>query len=312
MKMSFALTKLLRGLLTLLLAVTFVFLVLRLAGDPVALMLPDDVSPAVIERYRELWQLDRSLPEQYLGYLSGILRGDFGYSFRDGRPALEVVAERIPQTLLLGLTAYVLTAVIGIVSGTIAALNRGRALDNAVMAFSIFGHSMPNFFFGILMILLFAMNLRVLPSSGTGSLAHLVMPALTLGLGAAGTVARFTRSSMLEVLSQPYLRTAQAKGLGTARRVTFHAFPNAAIPILTVLGLRLGGLISGTVVVESVFAWPGIGALLVTSVTQRDLAVVQTIVILVALTMVLVNFAVDMAYGWLDPRLRTAAKGAAR
>jgi peptide/nickel transport system permease protein len=305
MRLQFVLVKLMRGLLTMLLAVTFVFVVLRLSGDPVTMMLPDDTPAAVIAEYRAMWGLDRSLPEQYVRYIISAAQGDLGYSFRDDRPALAVVLERVPMTLLLGLSGFTITVVIGLFAGIAAALKRGTSVDHAAMAFSIFGHSMPNFFLAILMILLFSMTLRVLPSSGGSTWWHLILPAVTLGIINAGTVARFTRSSMLEVLHQPYMRTARAKGLRLTRRVMSHAIPNAAIPVVTILGLRLGALIAGAIVIESVFAWPGIGLMLVNAVGQRDLPVVQTIVLLVALTMVVTNFIVDIAYGWLDPRIET-------
>lgn len=305
MRLQFILAKLLRGLLTLLLAVTFVFVVLRLSGDPVTMMLPDDTPPAIVAEYRAAWGLDRSLPEQYVRYIWSAAHGDLGYSFRDDRPALDVVLERVPMTLLLGLSGFAITVVVGLMTGTIAALRRGTGIDHAAMAFSIFGHSMPNFFLAILMILLFSMTWRVLPSSGGATWWHLVLPAVTLGIINAGTVARFTRSSMLEVLHQPYMQTARAKGLRLTRRVMAHAIPNAAIPVVTVLGLRLGSLIAGAVVVETVFAWPGIGLMLVNAVSQRDLPVVQTVVLLVALTMVITNFVVDLTYGWLDPRIES-------
>lgn len=309
---GFLIAKLARGPLTLLIAVTFVFVALRLAGDPISYMVADDTPPEVIQRYREIYGLDRSLPEQYLAYIGGLLRGDFGYSFRDGRPALEVVSDRIPQTVLLGLAGIAVTIIVGVTAGVIAALRRGTAIDRIAMSFAILGASVPNFFLGIIFILLFSMTWRLLPSSGIGTFWHLLMPALTLGLsggGGAGSIARFTRSSMLEVLNQPYMRTARAKGLRAGRRVLNHAIPNASIPVITVLGMRLGGIVSGAVVVETVFAWPGVGQLLATAVAARDLAVVQTVVLLVALTMVLVNLLVDIAYGWLDPRL--AARSAA-
>jgi peptide/nickel transport system permease protein len=307
MRLQFIIVKLLRGLLTMLLAVTFVFVVLRLSGDPVTMMLPDDTPATVVAEYREMWGFDKSLPEQYVRYIWSAAHGDLGYSLRDDRPALDVVLERVPMTLLLGLSGFAITVIIGLFAGIAAALKRGTSIDHAAMAFSIFGHSMPNFFLAILMILLFSMTWRVLPSSGGTTWLHLVLPAVTLGIINAGTVARFTRSSMLEVLHQPYMRTARAKGLRLTRRVVSHAIPNAAIPVVTVLGLRLGGLISGAVVIESVFAWPGIGLMLVNAVGQRDLPVVQTIVFLVALTMVVTNFIVDIAYGWLDPRIETGA-----
>ncbi|NDW05675.1 ABC transporter permease [Jiella pacifica] len=303
MNLRFILTKLFRAFLTLVLAVTFVFVVLRMSGDPVTQMLPDDAPPSVIAQYREMWGLDRPLPEQYVHYVVGILHGDFGFSFRDDRPALDVVLERVPLTLELGLTAFGLTLILGLGAGLLAALNRGTGVDHATMAFTIFGHSMPNFFLGILLILLFAMTWRILPSSGTGTWAHLVLPAVTLGTSYAATVARFTRSSLLEVLHQPFMRTARAKGVPFRRSILGHALPNAGIPIVTVVGLRIGALVGGAVVVEPVFAWPGIGQLLVNAVAARDLAIVQAVVLLIAFTMVVVNFLVDITYGWLDPRI---------
>jgi peptide/nickel transport system permease protein len=303
MNLHFVLTKLVRGSLTLLLTVSFVFIVLRASGDPAQIMLSDEASPAAIAAFRERWGLDRSYFEQYLAYLGAILQGDFGTSFRDGRPALEVVMERVPVTLQLGFAALLITLALGIPSGIMAALTRGSWVDRMTMSFTILGHSIPNFFLGIILILVFSMTLRWLPSSGTGSFWHLLMPALTLGTAAAATVARFTRSSMLDVLHQPFMRTAKAKGIAQERRILRHALPNAAIPVVTVLGMRIGGLIGGAVTIETVFAWPGVGVLLVNSVNQRDLAVVQAVVLLIALTMVLVNLAVDLAYGWLDPRI---------
>lgn len=300
---QFILIKLSRAFLTLLLAVTFVFVVLRLSGDPVSMMLPDDTPPEIVAEYRAAWGLDRSLPEQYVRFIWSALHGDLGYSFRDDRPAVTVVVERVPMTLLLGLSSFAITVVVGLLAGIAAALKRGTSVDHVVMAFSIFGHSIPNFFLAILMIMLFSMSWRLLPSSGGTTWWHLVLPAVTLRIINAGTVARFTRSSMLEVLHQPYMRTARAKGLRLTRRIMSHAIPNAAIPIVTVLGLRLGGLIAGSVVIETVYAWPGIGLMLVNAVSQRDLPVVQTIVLLVALTMVVTNFIVDITYGWLDPRI---------
>ncbi len=303
MNIQFYLTKLLRGLMTLLLAVTFVFIVLRASGDPAEMMLSDEASPQAIEAFRERWGLDRSYLAQYGTYLAAVVRGDFGDSFRDGRPALQVVVERIPATLQLGITALLITLIIGIPAGILAALHRGKLVDHAAMSFTIFGQSVPNFFLGIVLILVFSMTLRWLPSSGTGTLWHLIMPALTLATATAATVARFTRSSMLDVLHQPYMRTARAKGIPHDRRVLRHALPNAAIPVITVVGMRIGGLIGGAVTIETVFAWPGVGMLLVNAVNQRDLAVVQAVVLLIAFTMVTVNLIVDFTYGWLDPRV---------
>jgi peptide/nickel transport system permease protein len=311
MNLQFLVTKLFRGALTLLLAVTFVFIVLRASGDPAQIMMSDEASPDAIAAFRERWGLDKSMFEQYLTYLGAMLQGDFGNSFRDGRPALEVIAERVPVTLQLGLAALLITLAVGIPAGVMAALKRGTWVDQATMSFTILGHSIPNFFLGILLILLFSMTLRWLPSSGTGSIWHLLMPAITLGTAAAATVARFTRSSMLDVLHQPFMRTAKAKGIPHERRVLRHAIPNAAIPVVTVVGMRIGGLIGGAVTIETVFAWPGVGMLLVNAVNQRDLAVVQGVVLLIAFTMVAVNLIVDLAYGWLDPRIELQNKKAA-
>ena len=175
------------------------------------------------------------------------------------------------------------------------------------MGFAVFGYSIPNFFLGIVLILIFAMWLRLLPSSGSGTWMHLIMPVVTLGTAGAGSIARFARSSMLEVLNKSYMRAATAKGVPRYRRIAWHALPNAAIPIVTIIGFRLGDLVAGSVVTETVFAWPGVGRLLVTSVSGRDLAIVQTILILVALTMVTANLVVDLIYGWIDPRIRVSS-----
>lgn len=295
-----------RTLLTLWFVVTFAFIVLRVSGDPVQSLLGPDATIEEIAQFREAWGLDRPLPEQYLRYVVQMASGEFGTSYRDGRSVTEIIAERVPWTVLLGLSAYVVAILVGVPAGIVAALRRGSALDRLVMGFAVFGFALPNFFLGILLILLFSLTLQWLPSSGTGSILHLLMPAATLGVYTAGTLARFTRSAMLEVLDKPYMRAAAAKGAPPLYRVLRHALPNAAIPIVTVIGLNLGALVGGAVVVETVFAWPGIGRLLVTAVTSRDLAVVQALVLLVAATMVAANLAVDLLYGLLDPRIRTA------
>ncbi len=304
MNLQFLVTKLFRGALTLLLAVTFVFIVLRASGDPAQIMMSDEASPDAIAAFRERWGLDKSMFEQYLTYLGAMLQGDFGNSFRDGRPALEVIAERVPVTLQLGLAALLITLAVGIPAGVMAALKRGTWVDQATMSFTILGHSIPNFFLGILLILLFSMTLRWLPSSGTGSIWHLLMPAITLGTAAAATVARFTRSSMLDVLHQPFMRTAKAKGIPHERRVLRHAIPNAAIPVVTVVGMRIGGLIGGAVTIETVFAWPGVGQLFIQSVQFSDIPVMAAYLMLIGLLFVLINLTVDLLYFAVDPRLR--------
>jgi peptide/nickel transport system permease protein len=301
-------SKILRAAVTLWLVVTFVFVILRLSGDPVDILLPDDASPEVVEHYRHLWGLDKPLHEQYAAYIASVAQGKFGESLRDRRDALTVVVERVPATLQLGVAALLCSILVGVPLGVYAALNRNRLSDRLTIGFAVFGYAMPHFFLGILLILLFSMWLQVLPSSGSATGWHMVMPVITLGLSSAGTLARFSRSAMLEVLNQPYMRTAKAKGVSRLRRISWHAMPNAAIPVVTVLGFKIGGLISGAVVTETVFAWPGIGRLLVTAVAQRDLAVVQAIILLVAATMVVANLVVDSLYGWLDPRVRRASR----
>lgn len=300
--------KVVRTLLTLWLVVTFTFVVLRTSGDPVVAILGADAMPDEIAQFRTQWGLDQPLFLQYLRYIGQMATGQFGDSLRDHRPVMEIILERVPATLTLGLTAYLLAALVGIPAGIVSALRRGGLADRAIMAFAVFGFALPNFFLGILLILLFSLVLQVLPSSGTGSVAHLVMPAITLGTFTAGTLARFTRSAMLEVLERPYMRAAEAKGTPFWRRILLHALPNAAIPIVTVIGLNLGQLIAGAIVVETVFAWPGVGRLLVVAVSQRDLALVQGLVLVIATTMVLANLAVDLLYGLLDPRIRGRAR----
>lgn len=302
----FWIIRIIRTVLTLWFVVTFTFVVLRTSGDPVVALLGAEAMPAEIAQFRAQWGLDQPLWVQYLRYFGQMATGHFGISYRDGRQVVDIIGERVPWTLLLGLVAYVVAAGVGIPAGIIAALNRGRFLDRAIMMFAVFGFALPNFFLGILMILLFSLVLQVLPSSGTGTIWHLVMPALTLGTFTAGSLARFTRSAMLEVLDRPYMRAAAAKGVPKWRRILQHALPNASIPIVTVIGLNLGHLIAGAIVVETVFAWPGVGRLLVQAVSSRDLAVVQALVLVMAATMVTANLVVDLVYGLLDPRIREA------
>lgn len=301
------LRRLLRAMLTLFLVVTFVFFVLRLTGDPVSAMMPDDTDPAIMDQMREDWGLNRPLAVQYAEYWSRIAQGDFGSAYRDGRPAIEIVGERIPATLKLTLTGFAFIVLVGFPLGILAAINRGSAIDRAVMTISVTGFSLPNFFLGILLILLFSVQLRLLPAFGSDKWYNLLMPVFTLGTAGAAIIARFVRSSMLEVLNAPYIRAARARGVPERAIVWRIALPNAAIPTITVLGFMVGALISGSIVTESVFAWPGIGRLLIDSVTQRELAVVQTIVMLTAFSMVLANLVVDILYLVVDPRQRFAS-----
>ena len=296
-----------RALITIALVVTFAFVVLRMSGDPALIIMGPEAPPEVIAAFRKAWGLDQPIWLQYIHYFGAIAEGELGRSMRDGRPAIDLVFERIPATLALTLPALALKIGIGVPSGIYAALHRGSAIDRAVMALAVAGFTVPSFVLGLVLVLIFAVQLGWLPSGGQDTWRHAILPIVTLGVGGAAILARFTRSAMLEVLGQPYIRTASAKGLAWARVVSGHALPNAAIPTVTIVGFMVGSLIAGAVVVESVFSWPGVGRLLVVAVANRDLAVVQCILLLIAATMVVSNLIVDFLYGFLDPRLRSGA-----
>lgn len=301
---GFVAIRLARALLTIGMVVTFAFVVLRASGDPARAMLSPETPAAAVEAFRKAWGLDAPVWVQYARYVLAIVHGDLGQSMRDGRAAITVVAERIPVTLMLTGPALALNLLLGIPAGIYAALRRGSLADRLVMAFAVAGFTVPSFVLGLVLVLAFAVELPWFPSGGAGTLRQLVLPVVTLGLGGAAVLARFTRSAMLEVLGQSYIRTASAKGVPWRGVVTGHALPNAAIPVLTIVGFMVGNLIAGTVLVESVFSWPGVGSLLVVSVMSRDLAVVQCILLVVAAAMIVTNVAVDLLYGVLDPRLR--------
>lgn len=309
MNVNLLLTKLARAAFTVWLVVTLAFLVLHFSGDPIEALVGDQASQEVIDAYRAKFGFDRPLWEQYLTYFAGLAGGDFGISLSDRTPTLELIAGALPATLRLAGASFSLGLVLGIPLGIVSALYRNRAIDRFVMSFAVFGFSIPNFFLGILLILLFSLHLRLLPSAGSDSWQHLILPAITLGTHFAGTFARFTRSSMLEFMNKQFMTAARARGVSRRRRIVWHALPNAAIPIVTIVGLKLGDLVAGSIVVETVFAWPGIGRLLVNAVSSRDLALVQAILILVACSMVLVNLAVDLLYGMIDPRVRASSAG---
>jgi peptide/nickel transport system permease protein len=302
--------RLLRAAVTIVMVVTFAFVVLRLSGDPAQIIMGADAPPEAVAAFRRAWGLEEPLWVQYLRYFGAILGGDLGRSMRDGREAIALVAERIPATLALTIPALLIKLCIGIPAGITAALHRNSLVDRAVMMLAVVGFTIPSFVLGLLLVLVFAVQLGWLPSGGQESWRHAILPIVTMGIGGAAVLARFTRSAMLEVLGQPYIRTASAKGVPWRAVVSGHALPNAAIPTVTIVGFMVGSLIAGAVVVESVFSWPGVGRLLVVAVANRDLAVVQCILLLVAATMVTANLVVDLLYGALDPRLRTQPRGA--
>lgn len=292
-----------RLVMTLFIAVTIVFFLLRTAGDPAAILLPPETPLDVRDAYRILWGLDHSLLEQYVDYVLAIFRGDLGISFADSRPATTIVIQALPKSLLLGGTALAFGMCLGIPLGVGAAIKHNTLMDRIVMAVAISGYAIPVFFLGILLILEFSLRLRWLPSAGSATWAHLVLPALTLGLPLSGRLARFSRTAALEVLGRPYIRTAKAKGLGRLIIILRHAAPNAAVPVLMFLGIEIGSILSGAAVTESIFGWPGLGRLLVDSAYSRDLPVVQAAILLATLIMVVANFGVDLVHVAIDPRL---------
>ena len=293
-----------RALIALWLVSTVVFVVMRLSGDPVPLLLPPDAPRSEIFRVRAELGLDRALPVQYAVFLGNLARGDFGRSIRFKSSAMAVVVERLPATLELGLTAFSLAIVVAIPIGLLSAVHRNTAIDHAAMSVALVGQSAPTFFLGILFILLVSVKAGLLPTSGRGDWQQLVLPAATLGLFAMASVARLTRSAVLEVLRADYIRTARAKGLAETLVIAKHTLKNAAIPIVTITGLQFGGLLAGAVVTETVFAWPGIGRLAIQSIYNRDYPVVQCVVFLSAAMFIVVNLAIDALYGLLDPRVR--------
>ena len=302
--LSYFATRLARALVTIFLVLSFAFVILRLSGDPAMLIMSPDAPPEALEAFRRGWGLDAPLWKQYLGFFMNLLQGNFGQSMRDSSPAMDLVIERIPATLAITLPAFALKLLIGIPAGVFAALRRNSMADRLVMSVSVAGYTIPSFVLGLVLVLIFAVGLGWLPSGGNATWQHAILPIVTLSLGGAAVLARFTRSAMLEVMGQPYIRTASAKGLLWRKVVRGHALPNAAIPTVTVVGFMVGSLIAGAVVVESVYSWPGAGRLLVSAVANRDLAVVQCLLLLVAATMVSANLLVDALYGLIDPRLR--------
>jgi peptide/nickel transport system permease protein len=300
------LKKLLRALLSIMLVLTLTFIVLRSAGDPASIQLPADAPPEALEAYRTLWGLNKPLSEQYIGYLMNVLTGDFGRSLLDGQDALSLVFERLPATLILVAGAMGITVLIGIPAGIIAAINREKFIDRFIMGFSVVGFSLPHFFLAMVVILIFAVELRLLPSAGSDTLAHMVLPTIAMSLSRACAITRLMRSSLLEVLNKPFIRAAKARGLSQYQVMLKHGLPNAMLPTLTMLGFTISGFISGAVVIETVFAWPGIGRLLMSSVQSRDLAVVQTVVIFIASVTITINLMIDFLYGWIDPRIKNS------
>jgi ABC-type dipeptide/oligopeptide/nickel transport system permease component len=298
-----------------------IFTILHLTGDPAVLLMPPDATKEDIDNFRKLMGFNDPLffrwpPWEYLNppwrfatdtqygrFFVGVIQGDFGNSFRHQQPAMSLVMERMPATIQLTLTAMAIAVCVAVPVGILSAVRRNSVLDHAGMVLALLGQSMPVYWLGIMFILLFAVRLNLLPAFGAGSWQHLILPAITLGAFSMARIARLTRSSMLEVLGQEYVRTARAKGLSELRTVLKHGLKNAAIPVVTVIGLDMGTLLGGAVITETIFAWPGVGRLAVQAISYRDYPLVQAAVFTLALIFVLINFLVDILYTYLDPRV---------
>lgn len=282
-----------------------VFLLVRVSGDPVVLLLPEDATQAQIDQLRTHLGLDKPVWEQYVIYVSQLVQGDFGLSFRySNRPVLPLVLERLPATLELAAAAMVIAILISFPAGLVSALKKNRWPDTSATLLATLGEAMPNFWLGIMLILLFSVNLQWLPVSGREGWQNLVLPALALGASSAALLTRLMRTSLLDVLSQDYIRTAHAKGIRRRVVVLKHAVRNASISYLTVLGMQFAALMAGAVVTEQVFAWPGVGLLAVQAINSRDMAVVQAVVIVVAVIVMVANLLVDLLYTFVDPRIQ--------
>jgi len=302
----FLVSRLIRAGIALWLVSTVVFVVMRLSGDPVPLLLPPDAPLSEFARVRAELGLDRPLPVQYAVFLGNVLHGDFGQSIHFRQPAGRVVLDYLPATFELGLAAFALALLVALPIGVVSAVKRNSAVDQATMGLALVGQSAPTFFIGILLILVVSLKLGLLPTSGREDWHSLVLPALTLGAFAMASIARLTRSAVLEVLRADYIRTARAKGVNEALVVVKHTLKNAAVPIVTITGLQFGTLLGGAVVTETVFAWPGIGRLAIQSIYNRDYPVVQCTVFVSAVMFIVINFCIDLIYGLLDPRVRSS------
>jgi ABC-type dipeptide/oligopeptide/nickel transport system permease component len=284
---------------------TLVFALIHLVpGDPAQAMLGEAAPQEDVDALRRQLGLDRPLLQQYGDFLAGAVRGDLGTSLRTGMPVSSQIAERLPATFELALAAMLVALGLALPLGIVAAVWRGTFVDHAAMTFALAGMSIPSFWLGPLLAIIFAVDLGWLPVSGRGGFDHLVLPALSLGLALAAIVARMTRASLLEELREPYVRAAQARGVSRFRAVVVHAFRNSLIPVVTIVGMQFGAVLTGAVITETIFSWPGIGRLLIQSIGFRDYPLVQGCILLIAVTYVAVNLMTDLAYGLLDPRIR--------
>ena len=303
MTTSWLVRRLIYAAITLVVISMVVFSLVRMTGDPVLLFLPQDATQADIDRVRRQFGFEDPLIQQYRRFLVSALRGDFGVSIKFQEPVLDVVTRRLPATVQLASAAMLLTLAVALPAGIVSALRRNSLIDRLTMTAVVLGQSMPSYWLGVMLILVVSVQWRLLPAFGYGTLAHLVLPAVTLSAFFIARIARLTRSGMLEVLKSDYIRTAEAKGLPVTSVVLKHALKNAGLPIITIIGIEFGTLLGGTVITETIFAWPGLGRLAVDAIYGRDYPVVQTIVLLVSAIFVSLNLIVDVLYRWIDPRI---------
>ena len=296
--------RLVQSLVTILLVLFVVFAIARIAGDPVTLLVDFDSSQADIDRLRTELGLNDPLPVQFVRFLADAAHGDFGTSFRTSRPAMSEVLGRVPATAQLTGFALLISLVISIPLGVLAAVTRGSLVDVIARFFALMGQAAPNFWVGLMLIFLFSVRFGWFPTGGRGGLDHMILPAFTLGAAASAGLTRLTRSAMLDVINSDYVTMARAKGLPRRVVIFKHAFRNALIPVVTILGVRIGVLISGSVIIETIFAWPGVGRLIIQAINVSDFPVVQAAVLLTASTIILANLATDVAYMFIDPRIR--------
>jgi peptide/nickel transport system permease protein len=300
------LRRLLRAVAALLVVTAVVFTLLHLSGDPAYILLTPEATAEDRAAFRAEYGMDRPLWVQYGRYLGRLVQGDFGQSLSFRTPAVAVALERLPATLELTLAAMALAVLISLPAAVLAAVRRGTLFDRALMIFTLIGQTVPTFWLGMVMILVLAVRFHLFPASGRGGVLHLVMPATALALWLTALLARVTRSEMIEALEQDYVRTARAKGLTERGIAARHALKNALLPIITVMGLQFGGLLGGAVMTETVFAWPGVGTMILDAILKKDMPVVLAGVVLVAVGFILVNLLLDLLYTVLDPRLRRA------
>jgi peptide/nickel transport system permease protein len=280
------------------------FFLTFLTGDPAEIMLPPGATAAQIAKFRVEWGFADPLPVQYWRFLRRAIHGDFGVSLQHGQSSLPLIAARLPATLQLTVTAMVLAIALAVPLGVLAATKRGGTLDLLAMGVALFGQSVPNFWLAIMMILLFAVTWGLLPTSGRGGWTHVVMPAAAIAINLMALLTRLVRATMIEVLSEDFVRTGRSKGLREVAVVLRHALPNALIPLVTVVGLQFGYILGGAVVIETIFTWPGVGLFTIQAIMNRDYPVVQAAVFILAVAVVLINLTVDLLYVWLDPRIR--------